>query len=178
MWWKQFFDVQRPYRWHIRKLKPGFVLDIGCGIGRNLIHLNGVGIGIDHNPASIETAKNNGLCCFTNSDFIHSDYYKENYFDSIVFSHVAEHMTDREVVDLLIQYIPLLKKKGKLIIITPQETGYKADPTHVQFIDFKAARRIVEAIHLKVVMKYSFPLPRFMGNFFKYNEFVIIAQKD
>jgi DNA primase len=31
VWWKQLLDVQRPYRWHIRRLELGFVLDVGCG---------------------------------------------------------------------------------------------------------------------------------------------------
>ena len=40
-WWKRLLDVQRPYRWHVRRLRLGFVLDVGCGLGRNLIHLEG-----------------------------------------------------------------------------------------------------------------------------------------
>ncbi len=54
--WKRFFDVQAPYRWNIRRLDLGFTLDVGCGIGRNLVHLGGQGVGIDHNPDSIEAA--------------------------------------------------------------------------------------------------------------------------
>ena len=55
--WRKFVDVQMPYRWHIRSLKLGFVLDIGCGVGRNLAHLNGNGIGIDINPYCIKIAR-------------------------------------------------------------------------------------------------------------------------
>ncbi|RZJ89416.1 MAG: methyltransferase type 11, partial [Chryseobacterium sp.] len=35
VWWKKLLDVQAPYRWHIRSIRPGYVLDVGCGIGRN-----------------------------------------------------------------------------------------------------------------------------------------------
>jgi len=35
--WKQRLDVQRPYRWNLRRLtEDRRVLDVGCGIGRNL----------------------------------------------------------------------------------------------------------------------------------------------
>jgi len=37
--WKRLLRVQLPYRWHLRTLRLGKVLDLGCGIGRNLLHL-------------------------------------------------------------------------------------------------------------------------------------------
>ena len=54
--WKQLLDVQAPYRWNIRRLELGRTLDVGCGLGRNLAHLDGRGVGVDHNPASIVVA--------------------------------------------------------------------------------------------------------------------------
>ena len=41
VWWKELLDVQRPYRYNINKLDLGFTLDLGCGIGRNLLHIKG-----------------------------------------------------------------------------------------------------------------------------------------
>ena len=52
-WWKKLLNVQYPYKRNMISLKPGFVLDIGCGVGRNLPHLDGHGIGIDHNETSV-----------------------------------------------------------------------------------------------------------------------------
>ena len=43
-WWKQLLDVQRPYRANLRRLDMGFVLEVGCGIGRNLLSLRKIGI--------------------------------------------------------------------------------------------------------------------------------------
>src|SRR6185503_19361862 len=56
-WWKRALDVQAPYRWNLRRLELGFTLDIGCGLGRNLKHLEGRGVGIDHNQTSIDIAR-------------------------------------------------------------------------------------------------------------------------
>jgi len=177
VWWKRLLDVQRPYRWNLRRLKPGFVLDIGCGIGRNLIHLDGKGIGIDHNLAAVEIAKKKGLQVFTPDEFHTSEYNIPLRFDSLLLAHVAEHMTEKEAIKLLEIYFPLLKNNGNLIIITPQETGYKSDATHVQFVNFDVQRRIIKALNLEFVRQYSFPFPRFFGSFFKYNEFISIGRK-
>ena len=52
--WKRALDVQRPYRWNVRRLfQDREVLDIGCGIGRNLGHLAPRGVGVDHNEHSV-----------------------------------------------------------------------------------------------------------------------------
>ncbi len=53
----RWFDVQAPYRRNIRRLEPGFVLDVGCGLGRNLRHLEGNGVGVDHNPDAVEACR-------------------------------------------------------------------------------------------------------------------------
>jgi len=171
-------DVQAPYRWNIRRLKPGYVLDIGCGIGRNLTHLHGHGVGIDHNEQSVKIAREQGIVAYTPQEFQMSDYRSSRQFDSILFAHVAEHMTVREAVQLLTIYTPCLKIGGKLIVITPQEAGYKSDSTHVEFIDFQKSFTIIRELGFHVIWEYSFPFPRFFGRLFLYNEFVSIGIKE
>jgi SAM-dependent methyltransferase len=90
VWWKQIIDVQLPYRWNVRRLKLGFTLDIGCGLGRNLLHLRGNGVGIDHNPASVEVARSRGLKAFLPDEFSRTDFNYENTFDSILVAHVID----------------------------------------------------------------------------------------
>lgn len=175
--WKRILDVQAPYRWNIRRLQPGYTLDIGCGIGRNLLHLKGNGVGIDHNTEAVELARRQGLLAFTPAEFLQSKYCIQNGFDSILLAHVAEHMTKSEVVNLIRQYLPLLKTLGKLILITPQEAGYESDPTHVEFMDFRTLRAISGELGLPVEKEFSFPFPRFMGGAFTYNEFVLVSRK-
>ena len=63
--WKRLLDVQAPYRWNLRRLGLGFTLDVGCGIGRNLLHLDRRGVGVDHNVASVEIARGRGCTAYT-----------------------------------------------------------------------------------------------------------------
>lgn len=176
-WWKKFFNVQLPYKWNIRRLKPGFVLDIGCGIGRNLLHLDGNGMGVDHNPVSVAICRERGLRAFTVDEFQASSHHVPGHFDSILLAHVAEHMANDEFKALLSTYLPLLKEGGKVIVITPQEYGYKTDDTHVEFTDFKKVEAVFSALSLQTLKQYSFPFPRFAGRLFQYNEFVSVALK-
>src|SRR5438477_5904865 len=88
VWWKRLLPVQAPYRWNLRRLKLGSTLDVGCGIGRNLIHLGGDGVGIDHNPSSVAVARAAGLRAFTPEEFLASPFAAPRSFDSLLVAHV------------------------------------------------------------------------------------------
>jgi len=177
IWWKKLLNVQIPYRWNIRRLNLGFVLDVGCGIGRNLLHINGNGVGVDHNPHSIEICKAKGLRAYTSENFTKSEYAKSETFDTLLLSHVIEHMTKEENIKLITDYLKYIKSNGRIVIITPQIAGYKADSTHIWFADFKKIENVCKELNLIVEKKYSFPLPEFAGAFFRYNEYVVINKK-
>lgn len=175
--WKRLLNVQAPYRYNLRRLKPGFVLEIGCGIGRNLEHLRGTGVGIDTNAYSVEVARSAGWHAFTIEEFDHSEFNRPERFDSLLLSHVAEHMSYAQLVECIRRYLPNLKKTGRLLLITPQEKGYRSDPTHVEFMDFDKLGRLLQLLGFDVERSYSFPLPRWTGRFFIYNEFVVIGRR-
>jgi len=176
--WKQWLDVQAPFRWNLKRLKPGFLLDVGCGIGRNLLHFPTQGVGVDTNEECVRVARARGLTAFTPAEFEHSsEYNRPGRFDSILFAHVAEHMTEADVVTLLQEYAALLRPGGQLILITPQEAGFKSDATHVEFMDFPRLTRISERLGLVPDRAFSFPFPRWAGKLFTYNEFVVISRK-
>jgi 2-polyprenyl-3-methyl-5-hydroxy-6-metoxy-1,4-benzoquinol methylase len=176
-WWKRWLDVQAPYRWNLRRLDLGFTLDIGCGVGRNLVNLSGHGVGVDHNKEFIEIARARGLSVFTPEQFRTTSFNIVEGFDSILVAHVAEHMTEQQAAMLLSEYLPLLRPQGQVILITPQEAGYRSDPTHVQFMDFAALRRIASVLGLIHLREYSFPFGRLLGRCFRHNEFVSISKK-
>ena len=173
--WKQWLDVQGPYRWNLRRLDLGWTADIGCGVGRNLQHLNG--IGIDHNPHSVAVARERGCQAFTPEEFEASEHARRESFDSLLFAHVLEHMRLEEARALVHDYLAYLREGGRLVLITPQEAGFASDATHVELMDFAKLRGLLEAFGLSLVKAYSFPFPRLVGRFFLHNEFVVIGSK-
>jgi 2-polyprenyl-3-methyl-5-hydroxy-6-metoxy-1,4-benzoquinol methylase len=173
VWWKRVVDVQAPYRWNLRRHRLGSVLEIGCGVGRNLAHLQGRGVGIDHNAAAVEIARARGLRAYLPEEFARESQPR---FDSLLCSHVLEHMSEPEASALLAEYLVRLKPGGTVLLITPQERGFASDPSHVAFMDFAALRRILANVGLHFEREYSFPFPRQAGHVFRYNEFVCVGR--
>ncbi len=173
--WKRWLHVQAPYRWNLRRLHPGRMLDVGCGLGRNLAHVDGNGVGIDLDPAAVETARRRGLTAFTPDEFRSSPHAEDGRFDSILLAHVVEHMHFEEAVELLGSYLRYLDPEGRVILIAPQEAGFRSDPTHVEYADDAALAELLQRHGLVVERSYSFPLPRFAGRQFRYNEFVVVG---
>ncbi len=178
VWWKRLLDVQRPYRAHLKSLRLGLVLEIGCGVGRNLGHLGAEhAVGVDHNPHAVAEACARGLRAFTPAQFRASSWATPGRFDALLVSHVLEHMTAGEGSALLRAHLEYLRAGGRCVVITPQEAGFRSDPTHVELIDFARAEAVVRDAGLTPLRQYSFPFPRAAGRLFKYNEFVTLARK-
>ena len=128
--WKRLLNVQAPYRWNVRRLNLGFTLDVGCGIGRNLSHLDGNGVGVDHNATSIEACRAAGLTAFTTEEFYKSEYAKPDRFDSLLSAHVVEHVTAEQAVEIFTPYLPFVKSGGAVVVNDPEQRGGKATSTH------------------------------------------------
>jgi SAM-dependent methyltransferase len=175
--WRRALNVQAPYRWNIRRLGLGRTLDIGSGLGRNLAHLDGNGVGVDHNAESIAIANARGLTSYTVDDFLKSPDAVDESFDSLLLAHVLEHVSDEYGRELISEYLRFLKPGGKLCLICPQEAGFKTDATHVNFVAFDKLAKVCTDLGFDVQRSYSFPFPRFVGKVFPYNEFVVVAIK-
>jgi SAM-dependent methyltransferase len=174
--WKRWLNVQAPYRWNIRRLGLGHTLDLGCGLGRNLSHLDGHGVGVDHNAASVAVARSRGLTAYTAEEFLAGPLARPASFDALLAAHLVEHVPEADAVALLQTYLPLVRPNGKVVLITPQEKGYTTDSTHVRFCGFGEVAALADKVGLRLVRQYSFPFPRFAGKVFPYNEFVTLAR--
>ncbi|MFM7272064.1 MAG: class I SAM-dependent methyltransferase [Actinomycetes bacterium] len=176
--WKQRLDVQAPYRWNLRRLHPGLTLDVGCGIGRNLAHLDGHGVGVDHNPASVAEARRRGLTAYTPDEFLGAAEARLGGFDSLLVAHVLEHLDAVTARDLLATYLPYVREGGRAIVITPQQAGFRSDATHVRYVDPVVTAALLAEQGWRVVEQQSFPFPRPVGRVFPYNEFVVVGERD
>jgi 2-polyprenyl-3-methyl-5-hydroxy-6-metoxy-1,4-benzoquinol methylase len=176
--WKQWLDVQAPYRWNLRRLDLGFTLDVGCGLGRNLAHLEGHGVGIDHNDACVAACRKDGLTVYSPGEFDQSIDARAGRFDSLLVAHVLEHLGEGDASDLVAKYLPFVKPGGHVVVITPQEAGQRTDPTHVRFVDGEVTRRMMASLGWRVATSRSFPFPRPVGKLFPYNEFVVVCEQD
>ena len=168
--------MQAPYRWNLRRLRPGFTLDVGCGVGRNLGHLDGHGVGIDHNEAAVTAACARGFEAYLPAEFEASRQARPGRFDTLLLAHVLEHMTEPEATDLVRTYLPYVHEGGQVIVITPQEAGQRSDPTHVTYLDAAATRRIAATVGVVEVRTSSFPFPRPAGRVFTHNELVTVGR--
>lgn len=176
VWWKRALDVQRPYRWNLRRQELGRTLDVGCGIGRNLTTLSRDSVGVDHNKESVAEARRRGFTALDTDQWAESDLRVPGSFDSLLLAHVIEHMDEPTAVALMEEYLPYLKPGGKVFFICPQERGYASDETHVRFVDLDGLADLSRKVGLEPVSRFSFPFPRAAGKVFLYNEFCLLAR--
>ena len=172
--WKKFLNVQAPYRWNLSRLNLGRTLDIGCGIGRNLMILK-AGIGVDHNVDSIDIARARGLTAYSTIEWESAPEAIPGTFDSLLLAHVLEHLSEDESNNVISSYIKYLKPHGKLVLICPQEKGFPTDPTHIRWVDDIALKETCIRHGFIEEKNYSFPFCRALGKYFTYNEFVYVG---
>lgn len=174
--WKQVLDVQRPYRWNARRLLGDrHVLDVGCGIGRNLAHLSPNAVGVDHNASSIAECRSLGLEAYTTDEFFGDFDRHRGAYTGLIAAHLVEHMRPDQAVEVLTSYAEALAPRSVAVLICPQEKGYASDATHVSFTDLDGLAAVAEQCGWTPQRAFSFPFPRAAGKLFRYNEFVLVA---
>lgn len=174
--WKRL--VPNPYRWNVRRLATGRVLDVGCGIGRCLDFVRPRGVGVDPNETAVAACRDKGHQAYRPDEFarVYGGNQTGRQFDTLLCSHVLEHLDEPTAVDLLATYLPYLAPNGRVVLINPQDRGQRSDPTHVRLIDAAAITRLAEQCDLVIERISSFPLPPFFGRWFIYNETVTVAR--
>ncbi len=175
-WWKRV--LPNPYRWNVRRLAVGRVLDVGCGIGRCLDFIRPRGVGVDPNATSVTICRERGHEAYSPDEFTAAveSVAPPRQFDTLLCSHVLEHLDEPTGVELIRQYLPHVVAGGRVVVITPQERGQRSDETHVRMMDVGPLTALASQCGLTVERISSFPLPRVFGRWFIHNETVMIAR--
>ena len=110
-------------------LKPGKILDIGCGSGSFLLAMNSIGwacYGTEISKSSHEFLKNVQLSDIKIYNcFLPDASFKANFFDLVTLWHVLEHLQDPPTY--LAHVKKIMKKDGLLMIAVPNSAsiGFK-----------------------------------------------------
>lgn len=147
----------------MRENKLKKVLDVGCGTGRLVNHLNKHGfeaIGCDNSPNAVRIAQklNNKLTIQLASAV--KLPFKKNSFDLVTAISLIEHLTQNEGGKFLEEARRVLKPKGYIFLVTPNFAtplriihgskwfGY-CDPTHLTFYTPASLKKILTLLGFK-----------------------------
>jgi SAM-dependent methyltransferase len=140
--------------------KSARILDVGCGIGENMLLLKGMGyqniVGVDISPEMVKKATAAGCECYLDTEM------GETGFDVILFSHVIEHLGYPGIVSFLESYFARASEEAMIVVLTPTlYEGFFADIDHIKpyypegllllFSDRNASRQYHSRFRLELV---------------------------
>ena len=169
--------VRRAYLASARRKLSGKVLDFGCGIGELLATLPVGSMGLEYNQATVAYCRSRGLDVEwydgTADDWCLSVVPRGRQFDSMILSHVLEHLD--EPAEVLQKLLVAGRKLGvrRVLAVVPGRAGFRIDPTHLTFIDrpFLSDPVIVKDTGFSLVASNYFPGNiRVLGNWFPHHE--------
>lgn len=173
IWYRRLFPIDIPFKFIAKSCCRGKILDIGCGPGRYLSFFPDRAVGVDHNKDFVEYTRERGFHTFYSKDFL--DTNKEE-FDTLLFSHILEHMNFQEGITLIKTYLPFLRKEGRIVIIVPHGYCFKNDPTHILYYDKYKIDELAFNINLKVTKSFYHPFPDFLSKWFITDGIYILKQ--
>lgn len=172
--------VRRLYLNSAAKALIGPTLDFGCGVGELLARLPKGSKGLEYNHVSVDFCRQKGL------DVEWYDGYADNWrlsalpdelrLQSMVVSHVLEHLEDpMDVLRALLQWAESAGVR-RVLIIVPGRAGYDSDATHRTYVDWNMLRNFLDTEKRWVVARRNyFPINvEKMGDLFRYSELQVL----
>ena len=109
---------QRAESMYLDDVKPGRLLDVGCGDGRFLERMAAAGWlveGVEVDRHAVDTARSRGLAVHNGT--LQSVGYGDGVFDAVTVDHVIEHVADPG--GFLTECRRVLRPGGRLVVVTP-----------------------------------------------------------
>ncbi|UCG79032.1 MAG: class I SAM-dependent methyltransferase [Nitrospirota bacterium] len=148
---------------YVGRLKPGRLLEVGCGNGDRLNKIRKLGWEVE--GQDIDTKAVNYARKKHNLKIHHGELQGllllDSEYDAVVLNHVIEHVHDP--VDLLRECHRLLKLGGRLVVVTPNINSFGANIYRVHWFGLDPPRHLylfsMETLK-KVAVKAGFGNPR------------------
>lgn len=177
--------VRKAYLHSARRRLRGPTLDFGCGVGELLATLPPGSQGLEYNRATVEHCRRNGLDVDWYDGF--SDDWQlsaidgDRRFESMVVSHVLEHLDQPMVV--LRRLLSSAARFGiqRVLVVVPGRAGFRIDATHRTFVDRAMLSRpdVVEGTGFRVRSSRYFPgNVRAVGDWFPHHELQVLLLRD
>lgn len=167
------------YLGNILKFVKGKTIDFGCGVGEVLKFLPAGSLGLDPDKTSVkycQSKKLNVKFYDPIKDKYNFTIIKKQKFQTLLMNHVLEHLESPKE-----SLVKILKATGKLnitrvIIAVPCYKGFNADETHVEYINSYFFEKIKTADYKIIHQKYYPINNKIVGNFFRYQELVVVYE--
>lgn len=177
--------VRRVYLASARAKLPGTVLDFGCGVGELLASLPPGSKGLEYNRATVAYCRSKGFDVDwydgTLDDWQLSVIEDGCRFDSMIISHVLEHLDTP--VQVLWKLLCSAARLGisRVLVVVPGRAGYAKDATHRTFVDVEllSADSVTAGSGFKKIHGAYFPgNHRLIGEYFPYHELQVVYGRD
>lgn len=148
----------------MRQFSSKPIVDLGCGTGEFLSYLSKKKrefSAIDNNPFLVEKCVKNGFK--VKLDDVTTLATLGN-MDNAVIDNVLEHLDLNQINAFFTSAKSKMNAGGILVVVVPDEKGYKYDPTHKTFVNTTIINQMCEKHGLKLINKFLHPFNLgFMG---------------
>ena len=178
-WLRQF------YLQSARGKLGGATMDFGCGVGELLATLPPGSMGLEYNQATVEYCRARGLDVSwydgTADDWSLSAISPGRSFETMIISHVLEHLDDPLAVLRCLLNSAYGYGVRKVLVIVPGKAGFQVDHTHRTFVDRTMLSAATETAGSRFRYASASYFPgniKVMGDWFPHHELQVIYESN